>query len=282
MNNFKTLMLLTGMTVFFLIIGQILGGTGGMVFAFVLAVGMNFGMYWFGDSIVLKQYGAEEISEDEAPTLHRVVSRLAEKAGIPKPAIYLVPEETPNAFATGRNPQNASIGVTKGILDLLSEDELEAVIAHELSHVYNRDTLINVIAASLAGAISMLAVMARWGAIFGMGGRGGRDSNILVLLVMSIVAPLAATIIQLAISRSREYEADRTGAELCGKPMQLASALRKMEQAAERKPMQRGSQETAHLFIVNPFSAERFQSLFSTHPPVDDRVNELEKIAKGL
>lgn len=281
MNNFKTLMLLTGMTVFFIFAGRILGGTGGMAIAFALAVAMNFGMYWFGDKIVLKQYDAEEISEDEAPDLHRTVSRLAEKAGIPKPAVYLVPDENPNAFATGRNPANASIGVTRGILDLLNEDELEAVIAHELSHVYNRDTLINVIAASLAGAISILATMARWGAIFGMGGRG-RDNNIIVLLVMSIVAPLAATVIQLAISRSREFKADRTGAELSGKPMQLASALRKMEKSAERKPMQRGSQETAHLFIVNPFSMEGLQSLFSTHPSVDDRVNELEKIAQGL
>lgn len=281
MNNFKTLMLLTGMTVFFIFVGRILGGTGGMAIALVFAVAMNFGMYWFGDKIVLKQYDAEEISESDAPDLHRIVSRLAEKAGIPKPAVYLVPDDNPNAFATGRNPANASIGVTKGILELLNEDELEAVIAHELSHVYNRDTLINVIAASLAGAISILATMARWGAIFGIGGRGGRDNNILVLLVMSIVAPLAATVIQLAISRSREYKADRTGAELSGKPMQLASALRKMEKAAERKPMQRGSQETAHLFIVNPFSMEGLQSLFSTHPSVDDRVNELEKIARG-
>lgn len=281
MNNFKTLMLLTALTVFFIFVGRILGGTGGMVFAFVLAVAMNFGMYWFGDSIVLKQYNAEEISEDESPQLHRVVSRLAEKAGIPKPSIYLVPDDNPNAFATGRNPQNASIGVTKGILSLLNEEELEAVLAHELSHVQNRDTLINVIAASLAGAISMLATMARWGALFGIGGRG-RDNNILVLLVMSIVAPLAAMIIQLAISRSREYKADRSGAKLSGKPMQLASALRKMENATERQPMQRGSQETAHLFIVNPFSSGGFQTLFSTHPSVDDRVNELEKIARDL
>lgn len=274
-------MLLTALTVFFIFVGRILGGTGGMVFAFVLAVAMNFGMYWFGDSIVLKQYNAEEISEDESPQLHRVVSRLAEKAGIPKPSIYLVPDDNPNAFATGRNPQNASIGVTKGILSLLNEEELEAVLAHELSHVQNRDTLINVIAASLAGAISMLATMARWGALFGIGGRG-RDNNILVLLVMSIVAPLAAMIIQLAISRSREYKADRSGARLSGKPMQLASALRKMENAAERQPMQLGSQETAHLFIVNPFSSGGFQTLFSTHPSVDDRVNELEKIARDL
>ncbi|MFB6344581.1 MAG: zinc metalloprotease HtpX [bacterium] len=281
MNNFKTLMLLTGLTLFFIVCGQMLAGPGGMVVAFVLAVGMNFVMYWYGDKIVLKQYNAEEITEEKAPKLHKVVGRLAEKAGIPKPAVYLVPESTPNAFATGRNPKNASIGVTKGILELLNEDELEAVIAHELSHVYNRDTLINVVAASLAGAISMLATMARWGAIFGMGGRG-RDNNIIVLLVMSIVAPLAAMIIQMAISRSREYKADRSGAELCGKPMQLASALKKMEQAAERKPMQSGSQETAHLFIVNPFSGGNFQSLFSTHPSVEDRVSELEKIAKGL
>lgn len=278
MNNFKTLMLLTGLTVFFLFCGQVLAGTGGAAIALVFAVALNFGMYWFGDKIILKRYNAEEITEEKSPTLHRVVGRLAEKAGIPKPDLYRIPDKNPNAFATGRNPENAVIAVTDGILEILSEDELEGVLAHELSHVYNRDTLINVIAASLAGAISFLATMARWGAIFG--GRG-RDNNFIILIVMSIVAPLAAMVIQMAISRNREFKADKTGAEISGKPMELASALRKLEQASQQQPMQKGSQETAHLFIVNPFSGESFQKLFSTHPSVEDRVAELENIARS-
>jgi heat shock protein HtpX len=281
MNTLKTTLLLTGLTVLLMIVGTILGGRGGALIALTLSVVLNFGTYWFGHKIVLSQYDAEEITEDEAPTLHRVVARLAQKANIPKPDVYLIPEQNPNAFATGRNPSNAIIGVTKGLMELLDEDELEGVLAHELSHVVNRDTLISTIAASLAGAIAYLATMARFAAIFGIGGRD-RNNNILVILVMSIVAPLAATVIQLAISRSREFKADRSGAELCGKPMSLARALQKLENASQKQPMQRGSQETAHLFIVNPLSMEGLKSLFSTHPDVEDRVEELKKMARGV
>lgn len=281
MNTIKTTMLLTGLTVLLMAFGMFFGGRGGALIALVFAGVMNFGMYWFGDKIVLKQYNAQEIPEKDAPRLHRVVSRLAEKAGIPKPDIYLIPDQNPNAFATGRNPSNAVIGVTQGLLDLMDEDELEGVLAHELSHVVNRDTLISTLAATLAGAIAMLASMARWAAIFGIGGRD-QDNNIFAIIVMAIVAPIAATIIQMAISRSREFKADRSGGELCGKPMSLASALRKLETASERQPMKQGSPQTAHLFIVNPFTLEGLQSLFSSHPPVDERISELEKLARDV
>lgn len=281
MNTFKTTMFMTGLGVLLMGFGYVFGGVVGAGLALVVSIGLNVGMYWYGHKIVLKQYNAEELSENDAPTVHRVVSRLAEKAGIPKPDLYLIPDQNPNAFATGRNPEHAVIGVTQGILDLLDEDELEGVLAHELSHVINRDTLISTIAASLAGAISLLAVIGRYAAIFGMGGRD-QNNNIFVILAMSIIAPIAATIIQMAVSRSREYKADRSGADLCGKPMSLARALRKMENQAERRPMQRGSRETAHMFIVNPFSLEGLTKLFSTHPSVDDRVNELEKMARDL
>lgn len=254
-------------------------GRGGMLMALVLATALNFGVYWFGHRIVLRQYDARPIEQDEQPQLHRVVSRLAEKAGIPVPDLYLIPESNPNAFATGRNPEHAVVGVTEGLLELLDEDELEGVLAHEISHVVNRDTLISTIAATLAGAVAMLATLARFSALFGFGGRG-RNNNLIVLLVMAIVAPLAATIIQLAVSRTREFKADRSGAELSGRPMGLARALRKLETASEQRPMQRGNTQTAHLFIVNPFSSGTFRRLFSTHPDVEERVEALERIAR--
>lgn len=278
-NTMKTTFLMTGLIGVFLIFGQILGGNGGMMIAFIFAVVMNFGMYWFSDKIVLKRYGAEEVSESEAPDLHRVVGRLAEKSGIPKPGIYYIDSENPNAFATGRGPSHAAIAVTRGLVQMLEEDELEGVLAHELSHVINRDTLVSTIAATFAGAIAMLATMARWGAIFG--GRG-RDNNIFVVLAMSIIAPLAAGVIQMAVSRSREYKADESGARLCGKPMALARALQKLERGSQARPMERASQQTAHLFIVNPLSGEKFQSLFSTHPSVEDRVARLEELARDV
>jgi heat shock protein HtpX len=281
MNTFKTTLFMVALGVLLMGFGYVFGGLVGAGLALVASIGLNVGMYWYGHKIVLKQYNAEELSENDAPAVHRVVSRLSEKAGIPKPDIYLIPDQNPNAFATGRNPEHAIIGVTQGILDLLDEDELEGVLAHELSHVINRDTLISTIAASIAGAISLLAIVGRYAAIFGMGGRD-QNNNIFVILAMSIIAPIAATIIQMAVSRSREFKADRSGADLCGKPMSLARALRKMEDQAERRPMQRGSRETAHLFIVNPFSLEGLTKLFSTHPSVDDRVNELEKMARDL
>ncbi len=277
MNTLKTTLLLTGMTVLFMGGGLILGGRAGMLIALIIAGGLNFGMYWFSDKLVLARYGAEEISPEKAPQLHRVVSNLASKAGVPKPDVYLIPEDSPNAFATGRNPENAAVAVTRGLLNTVNEEELEGVLAHEMSHILNRDTLISVIAATLAGAISFLATMARWGALLG-GFGGDRDNNIIVILVMSIVAPLAATIIQMAISRSREYKADRSATELTGRPRALASALKKLERAAKNRPPQRGSEQTAHLFIVNPFSLEGLSKLFSTHPSVEARVKELNKL----
>ena len=270
---------MAGLIGVFLVFGQILAGNGGMMIAFIFAVVMNFGMYWFSDKIVLKRYGAEEVPENEAPDLHRVVGRLAEKSGIPKPGIYYIDSDNPNAFATGRGPSNAAIAVTKGLVQMLEEDELEGVLSHELSHVINRDTLVSTIAATFAGAIAMLATMARWGAIFG--GRG-RDNNIFVILAMSIIAPMAAGVIQMAVSRSREYKADESGARLCGKPMSLARALQKLERGSQARPMEQATQQTAHLFIVNPLSGEKFQNLFSTHPSVEDRVARLEELARDV
>ncbi|MFB6357400.1 MAG: zinc metalloprotease HtpX [bacterium] len=281
MNTVKTAMLMGALVGVFMLFGQVLGGQSGMIIALVIAGGMNFFMYWFSDTIVLKRYGAEEIPEEEAPQLHRVVGRLAEKAGIPKPDVYRIPEAQPNAFATGRNPANAAIAVTDGIMDMLSEDELEGVLAHELSHVMNRDTLISTLAATMAGAISYLAFFARLGALFGIGGRN-RDGNLLVLLVSAILAPIIAAVIQMAISRSREFKADKSGAEISGKPMALAGALKKLHQSAEARPMQNADKQTANLFIVNPLSMDSVSSWFSTHPSVEDRVDQLEKIARGL
>ena len=277
-NTLKTTMLMASLVAVFMVFGQILGGQVGMVTAFVFAAVLNVGTYWFSDKIILSRYDATEVSESNAPELHRVVSRLAEKAGIPKPAIYIIESGNPNAFATGRNPSNAAVAVTTGLLDNLNEDELEGVLAHELSHVINRDTLISTIAATLAGAIAMMATVARFGALFGLGGR--RDNNIIVILVTAIVAPIAASVIQMAVSRSREFKADDSGARLSGKPMSLASALRKLERASQAHPMDQASEQTAHLFIVNPISTDNLKNLFSTHPSVEDRVNRLEEIAR--
>lgn len=280
LNTLKTTFLMTAMVVLFMAGGLMLGGRGGMLAALVIAGSMNFVMYWFSDRIILARYGAEEIPEDKYTRLQRIVSRLAAQASIPRPDIYLISEDNPNAFATGRNSENAAVAVTSGLLELMDEEELEAVIAHELSHIQNKDTLISVIAATMAGAISFLATMARWGAMFGGFGGRGRRNNLVVILVMSIVAPLAATIIQLAISRSREYKADRSAAELTNRPLALASALQKLQKASEKRPLQRGDNQSAHLFIVNPFTKEGFSKLFSTHPSVEQRVKELKKLPK--
>ncbi len=279
MNSLKTTLLLTALTVMFMVFGQILAGQGGMLMALVFAAGLNFGMYRFGDKIVLKRYRASELSEQEAPRLHRIVNNLSEKANIPKPRIYRIPESTPNAFATGRNPKHSSVAVTDGLLEIMNDEELEGVLAHEISHIINRDTLISVIAATLAGAIAFLATMARWGMLFA----GGRDrrNNFVVILVMSIVAPLAATVVQLAISRSREFKADEWAGKLTGRPLALASALKRLERSVQQKPMESGNPQTAHLFIVNPFTASKMAKLFSTHPPVEDRVRALEKMKTG-
>jgi heat shock protein HtpX len=275
----KTFLLLTALTVLFLIIGQLIGGQRGMVMAFGIAILMNFFSYWFSDKIVLKMYRAKEVSEAEAPQLVRQVRTNAQQAGLPMPRVYIVPNASPNAFATGRNPSHAAVAVTQGILDLLSADELDGVLAHELAHVKNRDILTQTIAATVAGAISMLAMMARFGAMFG--GYGGRDRNssggMIGMLAAAIVAPIAAMFIQMAISRSREYAADATGAKICGKPLSLANALRKLHAGTHRRPMD-ANPATAHMFIVSPLSGRSFTKLFSTHPPVEERIARLEKL----
>lgn len=279
MNGLKTLMLLTALTVLFVAIGYFVGGQGGMIIAFGFAVVMNFVSYWFSHKIVLSMYKAKEVTESDAPRLYGMVQRLATQAGLPTPKVYIIPESGANAFATGRNPDNGVVAFTQGILDMLSEDELEGVTAHELAHIKNRDILTQTIAATIAGAIGMLASMAQWGAIFGGMGRSddreGGGGNIIGLLVMAIVAPIAAMFVQMAISRAREYAADEGGAQISGKPLSLANALRKLHAGAARRPLA-ANPATAHMFIVNPLSGQSMKSLFSTHPPVEERVARLE------
>jgi heat shock protein HtpX len=236
---------------------------------------MNFFSYWFSDKLVLKMYGAQEVSPAEAPQLHQIVEELAREAGIPKPKVYIIPDDSPNAFATGRNPEHAAVAATQGIMRLLTPTELKGVLAHEIGHVRNRDILISTIAATIAGAIMILADMARWGAMFGFGGRDNEEGpGIVGLLVMSIIAPIAAMLIQLAISRSREYLADETGAHLAHNPESLARALEKLQMGVQRVPMD-ASPSTAHMFIVNPLSGSTLMNLFSTHPPLEERIARL-------
>jgi heat shock protein HtpX len=277
-NSIKTVLLLGLMTGLILGIGQLFGGPQGMVIAFVFALLLNFGSYWFSDRIVLAMYQAREVGLDEAPELYRIVQNLILRAQLPMPRLYIIPTESPNAFATGRDPEHAIVAVTEGILRIMKREELEGVIAHELSHVKNRDILVSSIAATLAGVIMMLANMARWAAIFG-GGRGERDDEggaggILGLIVMSVLAPIAAVVIQMAISRSREYLADATGAKVSGNPLGLASALEKLERSTQVVPLE-ARPESAHLFIVNPLSGSALLNLFSTHPPIEERIARL-------
>jgi len=271
MNTFRTTALMAVMLVLFALIGQALGGTGGMMLAFVIAVGMNGISYWYSSSIVLRMYGAEEVSRAEAPELYDMVDRLRQRADLPMPKVSIIPQDQPNAFATGRNPENAVVAVTKGIMNTLDEDELAGVIAHELAHIKNRDMLTSTVAATLAAAITLLA---RFGIFF------DRDQGFVTSLLMMILAPLAAMLIQMAISRSREYAADRDGAEIAGNPMGLANALRSMEQAAQHRSMP-ANQATSHMFIVNPFSGgmSGITRLFSTHPPTEERIARLEEMA---
>ncbi len=273
-NRIKTVLLLTGLTIFLIFVGKLLGGRQGMYLAFILALGMNFFSYWFSDKIVLRMYRAQEVSPEEAPQIHQMVEELAHEAGIPKPRVYIIPDESPNAFATGRNPQHAAVAATQGIIRLLTPVELKGVLAHELGHVLNRDILISTIAATLAGAIMILASMARWGAILGMGRDDEEGGGILGILVISIIAPIAAMLIQMAISRSREYLADETGAHLAHNPESLARALEKLSLGTQRIPMD-ASPATAHMFIVNPLTGRRLMNLFSTHPPIEERVERL-------
>ena len=288
MNGFRTTILLAALTALVVWIGHMVGGPNGAVLALIMAGAMNFFSYWFSDKIVLKMYGAQEITANDDPELYGLVQDLATRAGLPMPRVYVIPEETPNAFATGRNPQHAAVAVTHGIQRILNKRELTAVLGHELSHVKHRDILISSIAATLAGAISYLAYMAQWGMMFG-GGRdrdeGGGGGNIVSLLFMMIVAPLAAMLIQMAVSRSREYGADEGGAKVTGDPLALASALRKLHMGAQNIPLQVNNataNATAHMFIVNPLTGAGLAKLFSTHPPMEERIARLEAMAKDL
>ncbi|HEX9190935.1 MAG TPA: zinc metalloprotease HtpX [Candidatus Deferrimicrobiaceae bacterium] len=274
-NTLKTTFLLAVLTVLFVLVGKAIGGQSGMVFAFGLAIVMNVGSYWFSDKIVLRMYGAREVTEAEAPQLHGMVRRLATAAGTPMPKVCIIPQESPNAFATGRDPAHAAVAVTEGILRILSPEELEGVLAHEMAHIKNRDILIGTVAATLAGAIMMLANMARFAAIFGVGSRDDREGGGgLELLVMAILAPFGAMLVQMAVSRSREYLADETGARFCGRPEALARALEKISGWSRQVPMD-ASPATAHMFILSPLSGGGLMSLFSTHPPVEKRIERL-------
>ena len=274
MNTMKTFILMAALTALFMVGGQAMAGQQGMMFALVMALGLNFFAYWNSDKMALAMNKAREVSETEAPDLHQLVADLAARAGLPKPKVYIVDNPTPNAFATGRNPEHAAVAVTTGIMQALNRQELEGVVGHELGHIKNRDILISSIAAVMAGAISYLATMAQWGMIFG----GGRDSedggNPIAAIVMMIVAPLAASMIQMAISRSREYIADATGAEICGHPKALASALQKLANFNKQRPME-VNPASAQMYIVNPLSGGSLAKLFSTHPPMEERIRRL-------
>jgi len=277
MNTLRTGILLGALTGLLMLIGGYFGGKQGIVIAFIFAMVMNFGSYWFSDKIVLSMYRAREVSEGEAPELYSIVKNLALRAGLPMPRVYIVPGDTPNAFATGRNENHAVVAVTEGILRILNRDELEGVLAHELTHIKNKDMLIGSIAATLAGAVMMLASMAKWAAIFGVGGDDDEGGGIFGLILMAILAPIAAMLIQMAISRSREYLADEGGARISGKPYGLAGALEKLSNASKTIPM-RANPSTAHMFIVNPLTAKSFANLFSTHPPIEKRVEKLRSM----
>ncbi len=283
MNYFKTTILLIALTLLLVWVGSMFGGRQGAVFAFAIAMGMNFFSYWFSDKIVLKMYGAREVSDQESPAYYAIVKELVARAGLPMPRTYIIPTQAMNAFATGRNPGHAAVAVTEGMLNSLSREELRGVLGHELAHVRNRDILISTIVATIAGAVMMLANMARWASIFG--GYGGRNDEEegsggggFAILFLAILAPIAALLIQMAISRSREYAADKGGAQLTGSPLGLASALEKLQQAAIVRPMDAG-QTTAHLFIVNPLSGRSFAAIFSTHPPIEERIKRLRAMA---
>lgn len=279
-SNLKTMMLLALLSGIIIVLGGVLGGKGGIIIAFALALFMNVGSYWYSDKIVLRMYGAQEVGPHDAPMLHQIVDELAHKAGIPKPRICVIPEQAPNAFATGRDPEHGVVAVTQGIMQLLSTEELKGVLAHEIGHITNRDILIQSIAGVMATAIVSIANFMQFAAIFGFaGGDDEEGSNPFAALLLAFVAPIAASLIQFAISRSREYLADDTGARLAGNPLYLASALEKLNSYSQRVPMQHGSQATAHMFIVNPFSGANMAKLFSTHPPIEERVSRLRQMA---
>jgi len=281
MNQFKTFLLMLVLTGLLIVVGSVIGGRNGAIYFFVFAALINFVTYWFSDKIVLRMYGAKQVTQGEAPELYQIVGELVNKASLPMPKVYIMDNDTPNAFATGRNPEHAAVAVTSGILRILSKEELMGVIGHELSHIQHRDILISTIAATMAGAISMLARVAQWGAIFGVGrsdDEEGGGGNFLFTLVFTIVASIAAMLIQMAISRSREYLADEGGAHL-SHPLSLARALGKLEVAAQSIPME-ANPSTAHMFIVNPLRGGGVLSLFSTHPPIEERIARLEEMAR--
>lgn len=280
-NLMKTAMLMAAITALFMALGSVLGGQQGMMIALLVALGMNFFSYWFSDTMVLKMYRARQVDESSAPQFYRMVAELAQRAGLPMPKVYLIDEDAPNAFATGRNPQHAAVAATTGILRVLSERELRGVMAHELAHVKHRDILISTVSATMAGAISMLANFAMF---FGGRGSNGRSVNPIVGLLVMILAPLAASLIQMAISRAREFEADRGGAEISGEPAALASALEKIQRYARSIPLEAAERhpETAQMMIMNPLSGGGLRGLFSTHPSTEERVQRLMALAQGI
>ena len=281
MNGLKTMALMVTLTLMLVFIGGLLGGKTGMTFALIMAFGMNFVTYWFSDKIVLRMYSAKQVSESEAPELYSIVRRLAQKAELPMPKVYIMKQDQPNAFATGRNPEHGVVAVTTGIMRVLSREELEGVIAHELAHIRNRDILVSTVAAAIAGAISYLAQMAQWAMIFG-GGRSNDDEggSPIASIVMMIVGPIAAMLVQMAISRSREYGADAGGARIAGNPLYLANALKKLHMASQKIPMN-ANPATSHMFIVSPLSGGGMLKLFSTHPPMEERIARLEAMRSG-
>ena len=285
MNIFKTFLLMTMMTILMVSIGGLIGNSTGAMIMLAVALGMNFFSYWFSDSIVLKTCDAREVSENDAPQLYNIVRTLAQNADLPMPRVYIINTQAPNAFATGRNPDHAAVAVTKGLMNMLDYNEISGVLGHELAHVKHRDILIGTIAAAMAGVISTVAHIVQWGSIFGTRSDDDDNGGIIGLILTIIVAPLAATLIQMAISRSREYDADKTGGEICGNPMYLAKALEKIEfYAQSHDPMPQASTATAHMFIVNPLenSKKMLKNLFSTHPATDDRINHLREQARDM
>ncbi|BCW95136.1 MAG: protease [Fimbriimonadales bacterium] len=281
LNMLKTGLLLTGLTLILVWIGNMLGGQTGIIVALVFAAIMNLGSYWFSDKLVIAMTGAQPLSEQQAPELYQMLREMTHRANMPMPRLYLIPEMQPNAFATGRDPQHGVVAVTQGLLQMMNYEEVKGVIAHELAHIKNRDTLIMAIAATIAGAISALAHMFYYATLL-FGSRDDRGGNPLAALALVIIAPIAAMIVQLAISRAREYEADKVGAEIAGTPVGLASALRKLEAAAHRIPNEHAQPATAHMYIVNPLRGGGLMALFSTHPPVAERVRRLEAMTSGV
>ncbi|WP_027177677.1 zinc metalloprotease HtpX [Maridesulfovibrio bastinii] len=281
-SQIKTFFLLAVLTAIILFLGGILGGRAGLMFAFIIAMVMNLGSYWYSDKIVLSMYKAEELTPGDSPQLHKMVEELAANAGIPKPRIFLVPQDSPNAFATGRNPENAVVAVTSGIMRILSPEELRGVLAHEIGHITNRDILIQTVAAVMASAIMMIANMIQWATLFGFGGSDDDEGvNPIAAIAIAMIAPIAATLVQMAISRSREYLADETGARISHDPKALAGALYKLDATARNRPMN-AAPATENMFIVNPFSGGNMANWFSTHPPIEDRIARLNSMASRV